>query len=1752
MKRVLGDRMRAARGPLLARESERGMALVIVLVVLLVLLVLATPFLLMARNADSASSAIADRVEARVALDTAGRHVRAVLAESHGTADPTPYWDARSEIEVKNDLDPAFLNANDPNGPQWDAEVEDVAAKIDLNSCPPHVIANLMGVAKRFTEAVAADSKTLKLNSAADLRPQGFLWANGELVQYSKIVESELVQFTRGVLGPATGSEWRGGPRPPGDHDIGEPVLDQRAFAPVLWRIATEDGRLRPFEAQEELRLAGEFDLANVLAKQTGKRAELDAEVLRPLLLHGSVHGGACAGAVWQHATRVTTPIQGGKDGKVRVESARWLNPGSTVRVTDGTNTELAVVQFVARTGEVFLDKVFVNDYAAWRAELSVLARRPVNLNTARRDVLVALFTNLQMAGRNSRILRDEAEKLAELVEESRPLEGFEDFLRRVVLPAAALEKLPSDAPIAPEALAGGQGLITADKALALYRNGLNANDGGLAFSTMPYCFTTRDVYEFELRASVNALSGVERARAVRDEVAVVAPQRELLKLWARQEDFDEELRLSCDAPWWTTAPNATTRWDNGASPPSRLWAHMGTAEGQAYLPGVTDTKAFQDRESPPTPEHVFASREATAWIQLWPSRVDEMGQRQGRVLHFDHETRDLEGRYLPDQPIRRATDDALLRWTDKQGAGGRAPLAKPLALDLWVKPRSLDAGRILDVGGSTQETDRLSLLIEGQDLVLRVLDGFGDHPDTEFKEVGEVRYALAKGDGPGLPADVWSHLSIDVRGNRPSQMDLRVNGLFHGVRRPGLTRLTGSVGQSTGEIPVESVEGFPPECCVKIGNELVEVVVQNGSMSARRQETGRLAGFGGRTAREQYTSTDTTAVAEYPGVDVPVNLATISTTHEAGTPVELYGYSAPIATRVPTGHSTLANELGPWRVAKATAVVGASTPQGDPIVLLGAFGPFTLGNGMEAQSTVTGLVLASADDASQAPETFMKAFHSGGGYAAVIQWASPAQVRQTVPGAPLGGIEIIRYSGWSGTTLNIAARGIAPSELPTLAADNAGWLTNLLDVTGAGMRRAFVTNYQTFFTQFNAQISASTFVVPISLAVPSASATDYHPQDGLSHFAQITHVDDAENTEWVRYDDFVVGQGQLVRTAPKALRWLFNVLTGRNAPPNYQPPTGGGGGPGGGGGGTPGGGASGGGMLAEGADSMEGGAKDALLVAPAVASAAPSAQYSPNWEPRIGKTTNKDFPLSDAASSRFQFRGVFGTFTHQHNAGLEVLPVFALNERGISGGRPGAMDAAFLVGANSDHPGWPVRVHHAHRPSPINKFAWWQQAQGSSAATVADPPTDPPDDSNAQEPELLQYFYVGLKQRSPEPLTPGTASGSANEPVYDTREITRLVCYPSGELPRQVNRAVVGGAYDGRGGGVPNAVVDEIVFGDTLRFQVAIGASKPFPGASLILDGQTVREQDLMLKVVPKAVRIAGVDFRLDYEFLNELPEDAGLLRIGDEVVAYDQRDPSQGTLQLCANGRGLLGTRPQPHEATEPVSLLEHVTVSFLASGIGPSDALIPLANAEEFPNEGTVLIGDELIHYTRLEGTGLGMPKGSMQPGKMDAQGEGLFRGRFGTTPAAHSAGEAVILFPFRYWDRWAQRADASELAYFGFSASQPAAFWTGCFFEKEDADAAQIGVLLRTDPNAPWDADPEQDKRLALFWTGDEKGHSLPIGRQSDRVDWRVFVQYAKGAFDAKTGLSHGWRQTPRLRHLGVTSYAPNLTLRSVER
>ncbi len=1712
-------------------SRESGFALIVVLLVLLALLVLATPLLLSARGADQASSRLADRTDARIALDTASRHARAVLADTYGSvdADRTPYFDGLDEVRVDNTFPGDFLDARDTGGAMWSVDSRDVAGLIDLDSASPHVLANMMGLTSRLGVVLEAGAKEIPFAPNANFEPQGFLWIEGELILVKKVVDSVAVDFTRGVFGPNEGGEWRGGPTPAVSHGIGAPVLDQRALAPALWRLVSTDEEPRTWDSIERLPECADFALAAAL--DPAGAGVMNDTLLRRLRDLGTAHGGVRAGPRWQRAARLTSDIEGGRDGMLRVDTIRWVNTGSTVRVRDGESSELALVQSVSGAGEIVLDRILRNEYSAYDSVVDVLIRRPVNVNTASREVLVALFLNLQVARQNSRVTSGEADDLADLVVESRPFTGFQDFLERVVLPAAGIAALPGDAPVVPDRLRSGEAFLDKMDAVAVFANGLNANDGSLVWSTMPYSFTTRDVYALELRAAINAESGVMRYAVVRDEVSVIAPQRELIKLWARQEDFDDELRLGLEAPWWLTGPEATSQWDDGAVPPSRLWPMLGTFEGRTYLPGVSDDSPYASRETPPSPERTFPSRDQTAWAALMPMRLAETDRLKGRVEHFDHETRDLEGRYLPDEVITKRADDDMVKWN-----GTDAPFLRSSALSMWIRPRDVSAGRYLDVGGTLPDRDRVTLEIDGADLVLRVIDGFGDHRDTTFIERGELRYSLSE--SPGLPIDVWSHLEIAVHGNRPSQMHMLVNGLAHGVRTPGLSRLTGSLSQGAGIVPVESTDGFPEHCVVRIGNELIEVTVSGGSMSAQRMETGPNAGFGGRLAREIVAQH--TEEAGSP----PLNLATLSTDHASGTPVEVFGYSLPLQTDVPTGEARLARNIGKFRVSRLVGVSGGSPALGDSIQI--GLDGFEVGTGMAgANSSVSGLMLKCADDGfvpdpATPPEEYMTAFNPDGGYAAIVQigWSFGNGEIMDAAGSPLGGIEVIRYSGWSGSTLNIASngRGIGSAQLPNLGDLNQAQ-SRLI-----GGQRSFVSTWRPMMPAGDSPIPVAerlewaAYVVPISFPVPGASDVRgfLTAKKGDSKFAQVTHVSDAELTEWVRYDHFDTASGQLVRDDPDALLvGLYSVLT-RGTPVdvgNPQPPPGGGGGSG---------------NFEFVATPAPAAALEPTPPAPAPAFAQ---SYAPTqWDPRIGENENTaaDFPMTRAVETWFQFRGVFGTWSHTHPAGTLVHPVFEVQERGDTGGVPGRLDAVFLVGSDPTHPGWPLVVHRAHRPAPEYATRSWRLQGGTGMKPI---PVVPREEYVEYERYLRNRTFVAFQTRSPENVIAGSAVPNAADAVIESRLIARLVCFPSGERPRAVSNVQIGGGANGAV--VPSALVDEVAFGNA-RFGEADGLDREaMSGASLILDAD-IDESAAVLQVRPRAVQIARGTVGSQTSFLTNLPADGGLLRIGDEIVVYRSYDADTGVMQLASDGRGVLGTKAGAHEAFDPALFLEQRVASTLTAGVGAGDSSLAIASTELFPPQGLVLVGSELIYYTRTRGSALEMPRASTTPGAMDQRGEGLFRGRFGTQPAGHGAGDAVILFPIRYPDLWSRRADAPELAYFGFANDQPAAFWNSVYFKKQDSDSARIGVLVRSDAGVPWDADPDKDPRLTLLWQGDVEGRAVPIGRQADRLDARAFVEYTTGAFDLTSGAAHGWRQTPRLSTFGVFYTAPNITLRSVER
>jgi hypothetical protein len=1769
---------------MMMRSNRReGFALLTVILVLAALLMLLTPFLVSARNTDQGSSQLYDRALTRAALETARLHVRAELERSHFGIDPTAYSDSIDELTVSNRFPDEILNASDHIGVMWDVEVTDLAGRVDLSSAPPQLISNLMGATTRLTRPIESEDDVLPIANTAGMPSTGVVVIGGEFIHYGGIEAGQLTDVERG-LGATYDEEGNPlpGPRPPSKHGVGAPVLDQRAYAPVQWRLDVANGDVRPFTTPEQLE-----QLDDWVVREGG----MGLEVLESLRQTMTVHGGVGAGSVWQQPMRLTSALARDVDHQLRVDAPRYVNEGSTIRVRDGEVSEVFVVTRLSRSGGIYLDRAAQNDYSAYSAVVEVQSRRPVNINTAPLDVLQAVMTNLQIRGRNDRITESEARQLAVLIGEMRPFDDFEQFLTWVVLPAAGIEKLPSDAPKVPDSLAGDRALIDAFDALALYTNALNANDSLLSFSTVPFCLRSRDVYRADLRAMVNAPSGVARHEEVREEVSLIVPQEELMHIWQTQEDFDEALRIRRNAPWWSTGPEATSQYDGEYSPPSRLWPAMGTHDGQVFVPGIVG-EVGEGEELPET-VHTFASDEGIEhWAQLWPARLDETGERSGRVMHFDREVRDLEGRSLLDEVVAKDPEDSMVQWSDSEG------LMRQIGFSLWVKPRSHADGLILDIGGGSEETDRLSLMFDQGELVLRVIAAGGDHSGTTEKEYGECRYALSSGDGPGLPIDTWSHIAIDVRGSSPNQMLMLVNGSAHGVKTPGLSRLSSSVSDTSTFLPLEDTTGFPARGVARVGNELVEYTLGSGGLDCRFNATGSEAGFGGRNARCRWDDVDPPA---------PTNLATVDMFHPAGTPVEIYGYSSVSATDMPSGSASLPDDLGRFRVACVKGVEGGSNSQGDPILLRfnligGGTVDIPVGFGMTGSgSAVTGLRLGPAEDPEQDADTAetMQAFNPTGGYAAIIQQEF---TNDTPDGSTLGGIEVIRYSGWDGDVLQIAARGDTVN------------LPNLASAGPTGGARTFVSEWTWVDpetqTAFQSQLDLRTFVVPISVPVPGASGVRGFLQGaaGEPQFAQFTRLDAPEQTEWVAYNYFDESGGFLVRDDGNVLNGVYLILVGGDTIDEDDPPVGPGGGGGGGGGTstppgiptdihqgetssamaaqdvvpadgpTPSGDfeISDGGVIQSTGDGDNGRLLPGTLTSPTnpdqtttdpvdpedgkskdptkvFVSATTTQTGGSYWEPFLGEPDDESMAITRAVRSVLQHRGVMGTAPQSHPAGTQINPVFSVNyDEGFAAGTPGRFDQIFVFGPNYDHLGWPVEVHRGHAPSPQVQVYSWQQAD-------PDTPIATDGGTASTAPNLASFrggYFVALTDPQPEPIPPGTVGGTAGGPSdKDSRGLARIAKFPTGERPRIIANAMVGGSFRAGSGSVPEVVVDEVLFSDT-DFGTSFGYADPDDahGAQLILLEAT-GEQELRLRVRPGMLRLAiGDEGANGAQVLGALPSDAGLLYLGTEIVAYDSFDSSSGEITLAPNGRGLLGTDPQPHGIGEPVTFLSHFTVTTLSGGISGDDGSIPLESTDGFPAQGTILIGDELIHYTRQANGGVEMPTRSSEPGEMDGRGSGIFRGRFGTSPAAHGFGEPVILFPIRYWDRWAERADAPEMAYFEFELNQPAAFWTGMFFEDEAAamPGAEMYVLQRTDPDVPWDADPESTDGLDLIRVGIAEGREVPIGVQSDLIQWRVFVHYPPGAYDPNTAASHSWRTTPRLRRIGAFYYAPCFQLRSVER
>jgi hypothetical protein len=427
----------------------------------------------------------------------------------------------------------------------------------------------------------------------------------------------------------------------------------------------------------------------------------------------------------------------------------------------------------------------------------------------------------------------------------------------------------------------------------------------------------------------------------------------------------------------------------------------------------------------------------------------------------------------------------------------------------------------------------------------------------------------------------------------------------------------------------------------------------------------------------------------------------------------------------------------------------------------------------------------------------------------------------------------------------------------------------------------------------------------------------------------------------------------------------------------------------------------------------------------------------------------------------------------------------------------------------------------------------------------------------------------------------------------WDSRAFTRAIKFPSGEMPdsaltRGKPDFIFGKKYDGTGG-TSGATIDEIEFHSNFRRAEKDGPNYAFLGIvpPAVVDpvsaAQAQQQQNQQTGTnTPVVIEFNGIDASADEIDVhlgftdggnlyspsglgvdpNTFADDGGVIKIDDELILYEQFDPASGKFTNCR--RGAFGTEPASHEYEAIVAPVWAFPCSILVSSINTTSGDYELKSTADFPDDGYFRVGlsGEIIGYTDWNvNNHLAAPLGRIDPTtdrdpSVDSKrvGGSIFRGRFGTIPAAASQGDVVVAMPFRVYDRYAEHADDPEQSYLGLSWTKHGAIWKRISWDAEPRTNIEVVALLRFSGGPAWDADriihvgqegiPDTDRRKWLYQITDPKAENL-LNIEADRIEVRLGVRYARGAYDP-FGLAiapDSWKETPEIRRIVVEYVSP---------
>jgi hypothetical protein len=434
-------------------------------------------------------------------------------------------------------------------------------------------------------------------------------------------------------------------------------------------------------------------------------------------------------------------------------------------------------------TYQIWLDRTVTGISLTETTTVEIEQPHPVNINTASKEVLLALFTGVGSndAITNTTISQAEAQLLVEEIKKA-PLSGPPD-----------LEEVISNT------LSSDQRGQTQKRQLWL--NSFYPRDATSELAniverhytgTMPFCYRSFDIYTLNSTGIVNYPSGNQASVTTLNEIVDIAPVSDTLT-WSieSQYDFDKEFYTYLGNPLKiTTYPYLTNLggWDD-------TMASRNPDYSRDFNVGALKLKTASDGRG----KNIFGS--TSSFSDTYDGVLTPQDYNRNSVVRF----------------IADDTPNDIY-------SGG---------VEFWIKFNSIPvSANLFDIKQQDYE-NRLALLYENGELILSVCDA------TVDRKASQIRTTV------NFEVNVWYHIGAYWKGTKYAQLALFVDGRpvgsfghYDDTGQKILTQLNANVPDVNGmdiaqnemTIPVISTAGFPDAGVIEIGSEAIDYISKTGN----------------------------------------------------------------------------------------------------------------------------------------------------------------------------------------------------------------------------------------------------------------------------------------------------------------------------------------------------------------------------------------------------------------------------------------------------------------------------------------------------------------------------------------------------------------------------------------------------------------------------------------------------------------------------------------------------------------------------------------------------------------------------------------------------------------------------------------------------------------------------------------------------------------------------------------------------------